>query len=75
MSEIADKKNIDLVKIGQQIRERRLKFAMTQEQVAMLTGVGRELIVKIEKGHPGVAIGKIAKIAKSLGLTLTVVAT
>lgn len=43
---------------------------MTQEELALVTGVGRERIIQLENGKPGVAIGKVSVILTALGLKL-----
>lgn len=61
----------DILNIARQIRQRRIDIGMTQEQLALIAGVGRDLIIQIENGRSGVAIGKVSRILKTLGLTLT----
>lgn len=62
-----------LLAIGQQLRERRSSLCMTQSQLALVTNVGREFIIRLENGHPGCAIGDVSRIVQALGLKITLV--
>lgn len=60
-----------LLALGQKLRQKRMSLSMTQAQLAMVTNVGREFIIRLERGHPGCAIGDVMRIAQALGLKLT----
>lgn len=46
---------------------------MTQEELALVAGVGGELVIQLENGKPGVSLGKTSKVLAALGLSLTAV--
>lgn len=82
MSEISDFKNVKnkrrshafvgsdptLLALGDRIRSARVEVGMTQEELALVTGVGRDRIMQLEGGRPGIAIGKVVQILALLGL-------
>lgn len=41
---------------------------MSQRDLAFLSGVGANTIVSLEKGHPGVAIGTLARVLDAMDL-------
>ncbi|MBK8459932.1 MAG: helix-turn-helix transcriptional regulator [Micropruina sp.] len=49
------------------LRQERERRGLTQAELAERSGVSRQLLIKIEKGHPGAEIGKIMAIVKALG--------
>ncbi len=59
-----------LLELGDKIRATRAEAGMTQEELALVTGIGRERIIHMENGKPGVSIGAISCVLKSLGLKL-----
>ena len=60
-----------LLALGDQIRAARLANTMTQEELALVSGVGRELVIQLENGKPGVTLGKVCRVLAALGLQLT----
>lgn len=60
-----------LLALGNQIRQRRTSSNMTQEELALVAGVGRELVILLENGKPGVTLGKACRVLAALGLNLT----
>lgn len=62
-----------LLALGDHIRAARIAAGMTQEELALVTGVGRDRIMQLENGKPGIAIGKVSAILAALGLKLTVI--
>lgn len=62
-----------LLVLGDQIRAARMVADMTQEELALVTGVGRDRIMQLENGKPGIAIGKVSAVLRALGLKLTAV--
>lgn len=60
-----------LLALGNQIRHARLSSGMTQEELALVVGVGRELVIQLENGKPGVTLGKAIRVLAALGLQLT----
>ena len=67
MTDIAD----TTVALGAAIKSRRKRLGMTQLEVANLSGVNRETVVRAEAGDEGVAIGTLARIALAVGLEVT----
>lgn len=61
-----------LLALGNRARHKRITSGMTQEELALTTGVGRELIIQLENGKPGVTLGKACRVLAALGLQLTV---
>lgn len=55
-----------LIQMGQQIREARVRRALTAEELAQKAGVSLSTIWAIEKGSAGVSIGKIAAVLHAL---------
>lgn len=60
-----------LLSLGNRIRHTRLANGMTQEELALVSGVGRELVIQLENGKPGVTLGKASRVLAALGLQLT----
>jgi DNA-binding XRE family transcriptional regulator len=63
----------EAVALGNEIRLARLAARMTQEELAMVVGVGRNLIIEIEKGSSGVAVGKLLRVLAGLGKKIQLV--
>jgi DNA-binding XRE family transcriptional regulator len=61
-----------LLALGDKIRMTRAEAGMTQEELALVTGIGRERIMQIENGKPGVSIGAVSRVLNALGLKLVV---
>ncbi|MFN7097192.1 MAG: type II toxin-antitoxin system Y4mF family antitoxin [Gammaproteobacteria bacterium] len=61
-----------IITISQKIRQRRIDIGMTQEQLALIAGVGRDFIIQLENGKPGVAFGKVCRVLHVLGLSLSI---
>ena len=55
-----------LVQMGQQLREARIRRAITAEELAQKAGVSLSTVWAIEKGSVGVSIGKIAAVLHAL---------
>lgn len=56
---------------GQMIRERRRALAMSQEELALATGVGRRFIIELEAGKPTLQLGRALVVAEAVGLRLS----
>lgn len=54
-----------------QLRAERAARDMTQEQLADLTGIGRQTILRIEKGIRVMDTAQLGDICRALGITLT----
>lgn len=59
------------VAFGAAIRERRIAAGMTQDQLALATGVGRRFLIDLEAGKASCYLGLSLLIAEALGLKLT----
>lgn len=64
----------DLLHFADQVRKARLDAGLTQEDLALVSGVGRTMILRIENAWPGVTLGKVARVLAALGLRLNAVA-
>lgn len=56
--------------VGQRIRALREQNNLTQEQLALMTGVGRSYLAKVEAGSRNATVDFLEKIAVGLGTTL-----
>ena len=56
--------------IGKTIRYYRKKQALTQEELALLSNVGRRFVVELEQGKNSAQIGKILQVLHALGIGL-----
>ena len=54
--------------LGERVALARRARGLTQRDLAHLAGVGASSIVALEKGHPGVALGTLARALDALGL-------
>jgi transcriptional regulator with XRE-family HTH domain len=53
---------------GSLIRSRRQALSMTQDQLALATGVGRRFLIDLEAGKPSCQLGRSLLVANALGL-------
>lgn len=53
---------------GALVRERREAQKMTQDDLALVAGVGRRFIIELEAGKPTIHLGKALVVAAALGL-------
>lgn len=53
--------------LGARLRQIREQLDLTQAEVSERSGVSRQLLVKIERGHPRAEIGKVLAILRALG--------
>ena len=60
-----------LIAFGDAVRAVRLKQAISQEELALLTGLDRSYMGGVERGDSNVTLLKMHAIATALGLTLT----
>lgn len=54
--------------MGERVAIARRARQLNQRELAFLAGVGASSIVALEKGHPGVAVGTLARVLDALGL-------
>jgi y4mF family transcriptional regulator len=57
----------DPYSLGVRLRQRREHLGMTQAHVADLAGISRQLLVRIESGHPRAELGKVMAVVRALG--------
>lgn len=62
----------DAYGLGARLRLRREHLGLTQQQVAEDAGISRQLVVKIEQGHPRAELGKVMAVVKALRAELTI---
>lgn len=55
------------------VRQARRQRGMTQAQLAQRAGVGRDWIVRLEKGSPRLELSRVLDTFAALGLSLSVV--
>jgi transcriptional regulator with XRE-family HTH domain len=60
-----------LLALGQAIREIRSVQGLSQEELALLTGLDRSYMGGVERGDNNVTLLKAHQIAQALGLTLS----
>lgn len=58
--------------LGAFIRERRVKLAMDQSDLAEKAGTSRKWIVEVEQGKPRAEIGLVLRTLKALGVSLEI---
>jgi transcriptional regulator with XRE-family HTH domain len=56
---------------GSLIRSRRQALSMTQDQLALATGVGRRFLIELEAGKTSCQLGRSLLVAEVLGLRTT----
>jgi HTH-type transcriptional regulator/antitoxin HipB len=54
------------------VRQARKERGLTQAQLAQRAGVGRDWLVRLEKGHPRLELAKVLDTFTALGLSLSV---
>ncbi|MDD3762396.1 MAG: helix-turn-helix domain-containing protein [Nevskiales bacterium] len=60
----------DLLALADTVRAARADAGLTQADLALVSGVGRDTIIALENGRPGVSLGSALRVLKGLGLTL-----
>jgi len=59
------------IKIGQRIKEIRVKQGLSQEKLALLADLDRTYIPSIERGRRNISITVLEKISNALGMTVS----
>lgn len=59
--------------LGQLVRQRRRANGMSQEELALLAGVGRRFVSELERGKAGVRLEKVDQLLRVFGKRLGVV--
>lgn len=62
-----------IMRLGEQVRKRRLNRGLTQANLATLAGVTRQKIIAIEKGDPSVGMLAYARVLGALDCEFAVV--
>lgn len=62
--------DLDALALGEVIRASRVDAQLTQEQLALTAGVGRDTVIAIENGRGTVGLGKALRVIKALGLRI-----
>jgi HTH-type transcriptional regulator/antitoxin HipB len=57
---------------GQMLRAERRKLGLTQAQLAARAGIGRQKLIEVEQGKPGVAFATYAAAMSALGVEFSV---
>jgi HTH-type transcriptional regulator/antitoxin HipB len=60
----------DALALGEIIRISRVDAGLTQDQLALASGVGRDTVMAIENGRGSVGLGKALRVIKALGLRI-----
>jgi transcriptional regulator with XRE-family HTH domain len=55
--------------LGDKLREVRQKMNLTMDELARMTGLSKNFIYKIEKGHQDISSGNLLTIAKTLNVS------
>jgi len=66
--------NADLLTLATAVRAARARAGLTQAQLALVSGVGRDTVIALENARLGVSLGHALRVMKGLGLTLEPVA-
>ena len=66
----SDEQKIFLNKLGKKIRNIRERKSIAQEKLAILAGIDRSYLGRIERGEKNISILKLKKIAKALDTSL-----
>ena len=67
---LQNRANILAGAFGAAIRERRNASGMTQDELALATGVGRRFLIDLEAGKSSCHLGRSLMVAQALGLRL-----
>lgn len=60
----------DALALGDTVREARIRSGLTQDQLALTSGVGRDTVMAIENGRGSVSLGRALRVLKALGLRI-----
>jgi len=63
--------NADLLALAATVRAARTDMGLTQAQLALVSGVGRDTVIALENARPGVSLGSALQVMKGLGLTIS----
>lgn len=60
----------DALALGDTVRSTRVASGLTQDQLALAAGVGRDTVIAIESGRDSVRLGNALRVLKALGLQI-----
>ena len=63
----------EILEIAAAVRAARKRHAMTQAELAGLSGTGLRFISELERGKPSLALNKVLAVLSALGLRLQVI--
>ncbi len=59
-----------LIKFGQKVREERIRFGLSQEELAGRAGVHRTYIGMIERAEKNITLESIEKLSRAFGVSI-----
>ena len=62
----------DVLALAAAVRDRRVASGLTQDQLALVAGVGRDTVMAFENGRGGISLSKAFRVLKALGLVVDV---
>jgi transcriptional regulator with XRE-family HTH domain len=62
-----------LIQLGAQLRHARLQAKLSQDELGQRAGVSRQLVSRIESGHPNGEVSAVVAVANALDYRLTAV--
>ncbi len=71
--DLMDKVQADVMRIAEKVRARRKAMKVTQEDLALVSGVSRRFIVDFESGKTTLSLDRVLLITNALGLKLDIV--
>ena len=60
----------DLLALADAVRTARTEAGLSQANLALVCGVGRDTVIALENGRSGVSLGPALRVLKGVGLTL-----
>ncbi|NII11734.1 helix-turn-helix domain-containing protein [Oleiagrimonas sp. C23AA] len=58
--------------LGERVRATRVGAGLTQDQLALASGVSRDTLIAVENGRESVRLGSALRVLKALGLHVVV---
>lgn len=62
--------DVALLNLADQVRAARIQSRLSQQELALASGVGRATVIDLENGREGVSLGNAQRILSSLRLKL-----
>lgn len=66
--------DVTLLSLADQVRAARIQSRLSQQELALASGVGRATVIDLENGREGVSLGNAQRILSSLRLRLVATA-